>query len=50
VEAARRAGMRAVVLTTTLPAEAFAEFDNVIAMARDFSELDIDALFAAATN
>jgi hypothetical protein len=32
VEAARRAGMRAVVLTTTLPAEAFAAFDNVIAI------------------
>jgi HAD superfamily hydrolase (TIGR01509 family) len=47
VEAARRAGMRAVVLTTTLPAAAFAEFDNVIAVARDFSELDIAALFAA---
>ena len=47
VEAARRAGMRAVVLTTTLPADAFAEFDNVIAVVRDFSELDIAALFAA---
>jgi beta-phosphoglucomutase family hydrolase len=47
VEAARRAGMRCVVLTTTLPAEAFAEFDNVIQIASDFSELDIDALFAA---
>src|SRR5471032_885722 len=47
VEAARRAGMRAVVLTTTLPASAFAEFDNVICVARDFSELDIDALFAS---
>ena len=45
VEAARRAGMRCVVLTTTLPAEAFAEFDNVIAIASDFSELTIDALF-----
>lgn len=50
VEAARRAGMRAVVLTTTLPAEAFAEFDNVIAVVRDFSELDPDALFELATN
>jgi beta-phosphoglucomutase family hydrolase len=47
VEAARRAGMRAVVLTTTLPAEAFAEFDNVIHIASDFSELTIDELFAA---
>lgn len=47
VEAARRAGMRAVVLTTTLPAAAFAEFDNVIHIASDFSELTIDELFAA---
>jgi beta-phosphoglucomutase family hydrolase len=47
VEAARRAGMRCVVLTTTLPAEAFAEFDNVIQIASDFSALDIDALFVA---
>jgi beta-phosphoglucomutase family hydrolase len=47
VEAARRAGMRCVVLTTTLPAAAFAKFDNVIGIASDFSELDIDALFAA---
>ena len=39
VEAARRAGMRCVVLTTTLPAASFAEFDNVIAIAADFSEL-----------
>ena len=47
VEAARRAGMRCVVLTTTLPAAAFADFDNVVAIAADFSGLDIDALFAA---
>jgi beta-phosphoglucomutase family hydrolase len=46
VEAARRAGMRVVVITTTLPAEAFAEFDNVIAIVSDFSELSLDALFA----
>jgi beta-phosphoglucomutase len=46
VEAARRAGMRAVVLSTTLPAEAFAEFDNVFRNARDFTELDIAELFA----
>ena len=47
VEAARGAGMRAVVLTTTLPAEAFAQYDNVIHIARDFSELSVDELFAA---
>jgi beta-phosphoglucomutase family hydrolase len=46
VEAARRAGMRAVVLTTTLPAEAFAEFDNVIAVVADYTGLSADALFA----
>lgn len=50
VEAARRAGMRAVVLTTTLPAEAFAEYDNVIRVARDFSELDVEQLFATAAD
>lgn len=40
VEAARRAGMRAVALTTTLPASAFAGFDNLIAVAADFNALD----------
>jgi HAD superfamily hydrolase (TIGR01509 family) len=47
VEAARRAGMRCVVLTTTLPADAFSSFDNVICVARNFSELDIADLFAS---
>jgi len=46
VEAARRAGMRAVVLTTTLSAEAFAEFDNVIAIVNDFTQLDVEALLS----
>jgi beta-phosphoglucomutase family hydrolase len=45
VEAARRAGMRAVVLTTTLPADAFAQYDNVIHIASDFAQLTIDELF-----
>jgi beta-phosphoglucomutase family hydrolase len=44
VEAARRAGMRAVVITTTLPAAAFEEFDNVIAVVGDYDELSVDAL------
>jgi len=48
VEAARRAGMRAVVLTTTLPAAAFAEFDNVIAIVNDFTQLDVEALLTNA--
>jgi beta-phosphoglucomutase family hydrolase len=46
VEAARRAGMRVVVITTTLPAGAFAEFDNVIAIVDDFSSLSLETLFA----
>ena len=46
VEAARRAGMRAVVLTTTLPASSFAEFDNIVAIVNDFVALDVDSLFA----
>lgn len=45
VEAARRAGMRCVVLTTTLPRDAFTDFDNVIAIVRDFSELKTEHLF-----
>jgi HAD superfamily hydrolase (TIGR01509 family) len=45
VEAARRAGMRAVVLTTTLPAHEFDQFDNVICVAKDFSELSVEDLF-----
>ncbi len=45
VEAARRAGMRCVVLTTTLPRDAFTAFDNVIAIVRDFSELQTERLF-----
>lgn len=39
VEAARRAGMRAVALTTSFPAHVFAKFDNVVAVARNFDEL-----------
>lgn len=39
VEAARRAGMQAVALTTTLAAEHFAAFDNLIAIAPDFTTL-----------
>ena len=39
VEGARRAGMTAVALTTTLPASAFAEFDNLLAIAADFTTL-----------
>jgi HAD superfamily hydrolase (TIGR01509 family) len=43
VEGARRAGMKAVALTTTLPASAFAEFDNLLDMAADFTTLALPA-------
>lgn len=46
VEGARRAGMRAVALTTTLPAAAFENYDNVIAIAADFDGLDLAAIAA----
>jgi beta-phosphoglucomutase family hydrolase len=48
VEAARNAGMPAVVLSTTLDAAAFAQYDNVIATAADFTELSVDELLGAA--
>ena len=41
IEAARRAGMRAVALTTTLPASAFADFDNVVAIRPDLRDIDL---------
>lgn len=40
VEAARRAGMRAVAVLTMLGEEAFAGFDNVIARVADLTALD----------
>jgi beta-phosphoglucomutase len=46
VEAARRAGMPAVALTTTLPAQAFAEFPNVLATHADFTALNPFTLIA----
>ena len=39
IEAARRARMRAVALTTTLPADAFAGYSNLTAIAPDFLAL-----------
>jgi beta-phosphoglucomutase len=47
VEAARRAGMRAVVITSTLPAEAFAEFDNVVSIVNDYDELSVEDLLSS---
>jgi beta-phosphoglucomutase len=48
VEAARRAGMRAVVITTTLPKEAFADYENVIRVVNDYADLSVDDLCASA--
>jgi beta-phosphoglucomutase len=47
VEGARRAGMKAVALTTTLAAEDFATFDNLIAIAPDFTSLSLPDLMQA---
>ena len=47
IEAARRAGMRAFALTTTLPAEAFTAYDNLIGIAADFTGLSPTALRSA---
>jgi beta-phosphoglucomutase len=47
VEGARRAGMKAVALTTTLPAEDFAAFNNLIAIAPDFTALALPDLMQA---
>lgn len=44
VEAARRAGMKTIVIATTLPAEAFREFDNVVRIVAHYEELDIGEL------
>ncbi len=44
IEGARRAGMRAVALTTTLPASAFEGWPNLLALAPDFESLTIAAL------
>lgn len=44
VEAARRAGMQAVVITTTLPAEAFREFDNVVRIVEHYEDLNVGDL------
>ncbi len=44
VEAARRAGMAAVALTTTLPASAFASYPNLRHSMADFTEFDLTTL------
>jgi HAD superfamily hydrolase (TIGR01509 family) len=44
IEAARRAGMHAVALTTTLPADDFSAFDNVLAIVPDLTVVDLAEL------
>ncbi len=44
IEAARRAGMRAFALTTSLPASAFESYPNLIGVAPDLRGIDLDTL------
>ena len=44
VEAARRAGMRAHALTTSLPASAFDAYPNLIGVSADLTRIDLDTL------
>ena len=48
VEAARRAGMKAVALTTTLDAAAFGAFDNLLAVVADFTAPELSSLLGTA--
>jgi len=44
IEAARKAGMRCVAVTTTNGAEAFSDFDNIVKIIDDFTQLCPDDL------
>jgi beta-phosphoglucomutase-like phosphatase (HAD superfamily) len=44
IEAARRAGMAAVALTTSLPDSEFEPYDNVLAIVPDLTRIDLAAL------
>ena len=48
IEAARRAGMQAVALTTTLPAAAFSGDDKLLAVAPDFNDPQLHGLLDVA--
>jgi beta-phosphoglucomutase len=50
VEAAEKAGMRCVAVTTTNPPEAFGAFDNVIRVIDDFAGLCPEKLYASFSN
>jgi beta-phosphoglucomutase len=43
-EAARRAGMQAVIITTTHTAEEFAHFEHVVRIISDFEEVRVEEL------
>lgn len=45
VEAARNAGMRCVVLTTTHTKEEFSKYDNIICFVKDFTDPQLNSLF-----
>jgi beta-phosphoglucomutase-like phosphatase (HAD superfamily) len=44
IEAARRAGMKAVALTTSLSPDDFMAYDNVLAIVPDLTRIDLAAL------
>ncbi|HJW10351.1 MAG TPA: HAD family phosphatase [Albitalea sp.] len=48
IEAAQRAGMPAVALTTSLPAQDFAPYPNVLAIVPDLTAIDLAALARSA--
>jgi beta-phosphoglucomutase len=48
IEAARNAGMLAVALTTSLGAEEFEAYDNVVCIVPDLTAIDVSALLRAA--
>jgi len=50
IEAARRARMMAVALTTSLPREEFVACDNILGIVSDLTEVDVDALLRDAKN
>jgi len=50
IEAARRARMMAVALTTSLPSEEFAAYDNILGIVSDLTEVHVDALLRDAKN
>ena len=50
IEAARRASMLAVALTTSLAADDFAAFDNILAIVPDLTTIDLDALDRSAAH